>query len=241
MSYDYKEGKNRVDKILKNSLEVLEKKQLPLTEKLTFNNSYYSWVTSIYIDIRESTNLFKNENNVHVSKIIKSFTSELIEILRDSEKLREIGIVGDCVYAIYTAPNKQDNEDLYFKACYCNTYIKMLNKLLNKNELPTFKAGIGLGDSEVLVIKSGRKNVGINKTAWIGNSIVDASNFSSIANKGKFESMVMSHTFYNNLYDIRNKIENLFTKEKHDKYGYCYTGNVVMTKFNEWIENGFKD
>lgn len=241
MSYDYKEGKKRVDEILKSNLEVLEKKHLPPTKKLTFDNSYYSWVTSIYIDIRESTNLFKNENQVRVSKIIKSFTSELIEILRDSDKRREIGIVGDCVYAVYTAPYKGDNEDLHFKACYCNTYIKMLNKLLNENGLPTFKAGIGLGDSKILVIKSGRKNVGINKTAWIGEAIVDASNFSSIANKGKFESIVMSPTFYNNLYDVRNKVEDLFEKEKHNKYGYCYTGNVVMKEFNEWIENDFKD
>ena len=107
MSYDYKKGKNRVDEILKNSLDIIDSKNLPKPEKLTYSNSYYSWVTSIYIDIRDSSKLFKDEDNVKISKLIKSFTSELIEILRDSDNLREIGIVGDCVYAIYNAPLKR--------------------------------------------------------------------------------------------------------------------------------------
>ena len=117
----------------------------------------------------------------------------------------------------------------------------MLNKQLKKHELPTFKAGIGLGDSKTLVIKAGRKDVGINKTVWIGDSIVDASNFSSIANKGSFKKIVMSPVFYNNLYDIHKKAGNLFERKKHHKYGVCYTGNIVMKDFNDWIENNYKD
>lgn len=34
----------------------------------------------------------------------KKFYLEVIEILRVDENLREIGIRGDCVYAIYTTP-----------------------------------------------------------------------------------------------------------------------------------------
>ena len=44
--------------------------------------------------------------------MIKSFTSETIEILRNNDNLREIGIRGDCVYAIYTSPMKRDEYEL---------------------------------------------------------------------------------------------------------------------------------
>ena len=239
--YDYKEGKKRVEEILRNDLEVKENNRLPKSGELTFENSYFSWVASIFIDIRESSTLFKEGNNNEISKLIKSLTSELIEILRRSDNMREIGIIGDCVYSIYTTPLQQDLKDLYFRACYCNTFIIMLNKLLKRNNLPIFKAGIGLGVSKTLVIKVGRKNAGINNKVWIGDSVVDASNFSSIAHKEGFENIVMSTLFYDNLHPIHKKVEELFEKKYHYKYGYCYSGDVIMTEFNNWINNDFKD
>ena len=57
--YDYKEGKKRVEEILKSNLEVKENERIPKSEELTFNNSYHTWVASIFIDIRDSSNLFK--------------------------------------------------------------------------------------------------------------------------------------------------------------------------------------
>lgn len=239
--YDYKEGKNRVEEILSKNLEIEDNNYLPKTDSLTFDNAYYSWVGSIFIDIRDSSSLFKDEDKQNISKIMKCFTSELIEILRESNNKRDIGIRGDCVYAIYTVPYKYDIKNLYFKACYCNTYIKMLNKLLNNHNLPYFKAGIGLGVSKTLVIKAGRKNVGINDNIWIGNSVIDASNFSSIANTNGFDNIVMSSVFYDNLYSIHKKVGELFEKRYHKEYGYCYSGKVIMTEFDNWIDNDFKD
>lgn len=59
-----------------------------------------------FVDIRESSKLFTDKDKEKVAKIIRSFTSEIIEILREDDNLREIGIRGDCVYAIYTTPKK---------------------------------------------------------------------------------------------------------------------------------------
>ena len=236
MIYNYKLGRKRVEKILKNNLKVIDKKKLPSSEVLTFSNSYYSWIASIFVDMRNSSSLFKNENAKKVSEIMKSFTSELIEILRGSNNQREIGIIGDCVYAIYTTPTKKDLEDLYLRALYCNTYIVMLNKLLSKYGLPNFEAGIGLAVGKTLVIKAGREHVGINDTIWIGESVVDASNLSSIANKGDYGEILMSKLYYDNLFGIRRKIKKYF-KEMPSKYGCCYSGSVVNAEFNNWIKN----
>lgn len=107
MTYDYKAGKKRVEKILKSNLDILDNGKLPNSNDLTFNNAYYFWISSIFIDIRDSSTLFKKEDNKNISKIMKSFTSELIEILRKNDNLRDIGIRGDCIYAIYTTPKEQ--------------------------------------------------------------------------------------------------------------------------------------
>lgn len=128
--YDYKAGKKRVKEILDNKLEVIEQNRVPKDNEFTFNNGYYSWVTALFVDIRDSSTLFADGDKEKVSKIIRGFTSEIIEILRDDDNLREIGIRGDCVYAIYTTPSINDIYEIANKSFWVNTYMKMLNKLL---------------------------------------------------------------------------------------------------------------
>lgn len=54
-NYDYKKGKERIVAILDNKLEVVEKDELPSDDSFTFNNGYYSWVSSVFVDIRSSS------------------------------------------------------------------------------------------------------------------------------------------------------------------------------------------
>lgn len=182
--YDYGSGKDCVDAILNNKLEVIEKR-IPSDSSFTFENGYYGWVTGIFVDIRDSSKLFADEDRVKVAKIVRSFTSEIIEILRDDDDLREVGIRGDCVYAVYATPGKLDEYELADKTFYVNTYLKMLNKLLQKRDYPTIRAGIGMSTAQELVIKAGRKDVGINNKVWIGSAVTKASNLSSLGSKNR--------------------------------------------------------
>ena len=77
-------------------------------------------MTAVFVDIRSSSQLFSEEDKG--SKIIRSFTSEIIEILGDDDNLREIGIRGYCVYAVYTTPKKSDIYEVADKTFYINTY-----------------------------------------------------------------------------------------------------------------------
>lgn len=81
--YDYKDGKKRIQEILNNKLDI-EKGYIPKEEAFTYENAYFGWVTALFVDIRDSSKLFSNEDKVQMSKIIRSFTSEVIEILRDA-------------------------------------------------------------------------------------------------------------------------------------------------------------
>ena len=163
MVYDYKEGKKRVNDILNGGLQVIKRDKLPSEDDFTFDNAYKCWISSIFVDIRDSSTLFSNEKQVMVAKIIKSFTSEIIEILREGNTYNEIGIRGDCVYAAYSSPNKADVYEIVDKAFWINTLFKMLNKLFENKNYITIKAGIGVSTAEEVIIKAGRKGVGINR------------------------------------------------------------------------------
>ena len=248
-TYDYKKGKERIEAILDNELIIIEQNELPSDEAFTFSNGYYSWVTGIFVDIRDSSELFADEDKEKVSKIIRSFTSELIEILRKDENLREIGIRGDCVYGIYTTPSKDDIYELADKTFYINTYMKimkMLNKLLSNRSLPEINVGIGMSTAQGLVVKAGRKDVGINSKVWIGKAVTRASNFSSLGNKKGNPALVYSNCSYINFIDkLQEKfgkdVKDWFTYHSDEGDGAYYTANIIKTDFDKWISDGMKD
>lgn len=203
-------------------------------------------MTGIFVDIRDSSELFADEDKEKVSKVIRSFTSEAIEILRKDENLREIGIRGDCVYAIYTTPSKDDIYELADKTFYINTYMKMLNKLLSKRSLPEINVGIGMSTSQELVVKAGRKDVGINSKVWIGKAVTRASNFSSLGNKKGNPALVYSNCSYINFINKLKKVsgekaKDWFTYHSDEGDGAYYTANIVKSDFDKWISNGMKD
>lgn len=122
MDYDYRAGKERIKDILKRNIEIEEKRTVPSENEFTYENAYQCWITSIFVDIRKSTELFNSSNKKNISKIIRSFTSEIIEILNDVDNavIEEIGIRGDCVYAIYSTPTSEMFISLFkfFNHCF---------------------------------------------------------------------------------------------------------------------------
>lgn len=245
-TYDYKSGKKRIEEILDNKLEVISQDKLPTDHdnNFTFSNGYYSWVSAIFVDIRNSSKLFADEDKEKVSKVIRSFTSEIIEILRDDDNLREIGIRGDCVYAVYTTPKKTDVYEIADKTFYINTYMEMLNELLKIRALPELTVGIGMSTDQELVIKAGRKDVGINSKVWIGRAVTRASNLSSLGNKNKVSAIVYSELSYLNFIEQleknnpTKKPRSWFTSHSDYTNGTYYSANIIKFDFNSWILDG---
>lgn len=244
-TYDYKAGKKRVKSILENKLVVIEQAKVPADDNFTFENGYYSWVSAIFVDIRDSTSLFSEEDKEKVSKIIRSFTSEIIDILRNDDYLREIGIRGDCVYAVYTTPKKEDVYEIADKTFYVNTYMRMLNKLLENKGFSTITVGIGMSTAQELVVKAGRKDVGINSKVWIGDAVAKASNLSSLGNKDGLSPIVYSNcsyiNFINKLVEKKSGAESWFKQYYSSNHGTYYCGNIINSEFNKWISDGMKD
>jgi hypothetical protein len=247
-SYNYKERKIKVEEILDNTDKVNEVDKFPRDEDFTYTNGYKAWAGAIFVDLRDSTTLFSEYNDVDISKVIRGFTSEIIEILRqdtDNNELKEIGIRGDCVFAVYSTPKKSDIYDIARRAFYVNTYMSMLNKLLDERGLPTIKAGIGLATKKTLAVKAGRKSSGIHNLVWIGESVAKASKLADLGNKNGVRPIVICDTFYFNYIKEQKKSkpnsESWWKKVDDDTYGTYYHGNVIIPDFNNWIKDGMKD
>lgn len=249
MPYDYKAGAESVKEILNNEIEISDSKKIPKDDsKFTFSNGYYVWVTAIFVDIRNSSELFSKkglEDKKETAKLVRAFTSEIIEILRcDTENMREIGIRGDCVYAIYTTPSKIDIFECANKCFYVNTYLNMLNKMLLSKQKSEFKAGIGMATSEELIIKAGRERTNINSKVWIGDAVSRASNLSSlgeseISDKRLFFSSKSHYNFIDLLKEENNSkdVNSWFTKYTDDNGDVSYKANIIKTDFNNWIKS----
>lgn len=247
MGYDFKEGKKRINAIINNKLEVTTQDKIPNDNEFTFENAYHGWVTGIFVDIRDSTSLFSGEDKEKMSKVIRSFTSEVIEILRGDDNQREIGIRGDCVYAIYTSPTNENEYILENKTVFINTYMIMLNRLLSAKGLPNISVGIGMSTDKELVVKAGRKDVGINNKVWIGEAVAKASKLSSLGNKNGYSPLVYSHSSYLSFIDILVKNnpycdpKSWFNVHYDPEYGIYHDANIVNVQFEKWIADGMPD
>ncbi len=240
MSYDYLNGKKSVEEILNNTAKI-DNKDVPKDEtNFTYGNGIRSWISSIFIDIIGSTNLIKNNDELIVAKVLRSFTSEAISILNLTNTVRQIGVRGDCVYGIYSTPEKKDIYELFDIVCYLNDMVKMLNKIFKKRGYPEIKAGIGLASGHDLIIKAGKKGTGINDRIWIGDAVVDACNLANKAGRNGKKTIGVSSLSYSNFIDQlekNNPNKNVKDWFDYNIYDHAYYCNVIMTDFDNWIEN----
>lgn len=123
----------------------------------------------------------------------------------------------------------------------------MLNELLLGRNLPEIKIGIGMSTSKELVIKAGRKDVGINSKVWIGKAVARASKFSSFGNKNGIAPLIFSKSSYDQFISFleeknrKSKPKEWFNKHYDEQLRTYYSANIIKTEFNSWILDGMKD
>ena len=244
-NFNYEESRKRIEDILNSKTDIKDVNSISNDEDgFTYENGVRTLVGAMFIDIRNSTDYFKENNAEKVARIMRAFTSELIGILKQNEKYVQIGIRGDCVYAIYSTPKQDDLNNILDDACFINTFQKMFQKILEKKGWPRFEIGIGLGASKDLVIKAGKKGTGINDNIWIGDAVIDASKLSNEGNSNGIDPIVMDSCFYDNIKDFNANESYKYSdcakrvwSSKLSEYVYCC--NMVTIGFNNWIKDRF--
>lgn len=240
MKYDYETGESRIEAILSNSAKIQEK-EIPRDDSdFTYDNGIKSWVGSVFVDIVGSKKLIEGEDDLVVAKILRCFTSEIISIMNSTNNARQIGVRGDCVYGIFSVPNKADVYELFEITSCINTLLKMLNKLFTKYDYPTIRVGIGMGIGKDLIVKAGQKGTGINDRIWIGRAVIDACVLANIASRDGRPNIGYSSLAYSNFIDQLLKsspfASGWFSLKHVDSINQdVYFADVVRTSFNKWI------
>ena len=240
--YNFEEPEKRLVEILKNNEEIEEKNVPKDDSEFTYSNGIKSWIGSIFVDIVKSSDIIGKEEDIKVSKILRSFSSELITIMNSSNNVREIGIRGDCVYGIYNTPYQKDIYELVDISAYINTCIKMLNKLFQREELRQIRVGIGVSVGQDLIVKAGKKGSGINDKIWIGNAVVKACNLANVAGRNGKNIIAYSKMTYDNFINVM--IEDMKNKDEQEikgwfKYDYnenAYFADIIYPNEVDWMD-----
>lgn len=240
--YNYRNPKANIINILTSKTKIEDKDHIPHENNFTYENGVRCWTTAIFVDIRNSSELFTEENKDKLARFMRAFTSEIITILSQDDKHYQIGIRGDCVYGIYSSHSKQDDVTVFDYACEINTFIKMLNKLSKNYGYKEISVGIGIGSGQDLIIKAGKVGAGINDKIYIGNALVFASNLCNIANTRQYNPIAIDKDIY------KNVIEKYPSCSQHLKFSRDYSCtpnefyhcNLISSDFNDWINGGMK-
>lgn len=186
---------------LREDVEIVEKSILPDSEssEYTYKKGMKGWTTAIFVDIISSTELFQENDEEKVLKIVRIFTKGLLEILRNSNvKVITTGIRGDEVFAIYSSSNQKDVLDLATLSCKINGFLMKLREEILSEYNIKINAGVGISTSEELVGKAGQKGTGINDLIWIGKSVTTAAKLASKAGRNGESSVLISRLTFNN-------------------------------------------
>lgn len=235
--YSYRSSSTRIGEILDQPAgQFDETDSLPDRDRLTYTNGFYGRCSAIFVDIRDSSKLTQRYRRPALAKLYRAFISEMVAVLNSGQKVREVNIVGDCVWATYNTPYKSDIDDVYTLACRANTLRKLLNKHLEKRDYDPLKFGIGVDWGRVLMVKAGHYGSGINDVVYMGDVVNRAAHLAHKAGRGWHPPIWIGSDFQSNL---KHENTQWLTSQFDSEIGTVYTGDVVLTEMNEWITDTF--
>ena len=239
MPFDFNKSKSRIISILKDKTDITEQDEVPAYDSaLTYKNGIKAWVSALFLDIRKSAEYFNNNKADIVARVMRAYIQEIVSLVKENDKdynlIRDIGIRGDCVYAIYTTPKKADINYVLNVAAHLYSFNLMFQKVLKNNSFPSFKIGIGLGADKDVVIKTGKPYSDVNEMVWVGKAVVDAAHLSSYGNNEEgILTIVANSCFYDNLTE---KNKELFEGKETDYTGETiHYGNFWFVDEMEWV------
>lgn len=237
-SYSYEASSKRIAEILDQPAGQFEETDaLPDRDRLTYTNGFYGRCSAIFVDIRGSSALTTKYKRPTLAKLYRAFISEMVAVLNSDGFVREVNIVGDCVWGTYNTPNKSDIDDVFAVACRANTLRKLLNKHLTKRGYDELAFGIGVDWGRVLMIKAGYNGSGLNDVVYMGDVVNRAAHLAHKAGRGWASKPIwVGRDFNSNL----NADNAKWLASQYDvELGTVYVGDVILTEMSGWIDENF--
>lgn len=233
--YDYTKSSERIKEILNQAAGVFEEvDSLPDRDRLTYTNGFYGMCSAVFIDIRGSSALTAKYKRPTLAKIYRSFISEMVAVLNSDDSVREVNIVGDCVWAVYNTPTKPGIDRIFWVVTQANTLLRLLNHHLGKEGIDPIMIGIGVDYGRVLMIKAGFNGSAINDVIYMGDVVNQAAHLAHEAGRDGADPIFVGPIFHQNL---NEKNRGLLSSKYVLDLGTVYTGNVVSTGMNQWVKN----
>lgn len=231
--YDHATSSSRIKDILDQPAgQFQETDALPDRDRLTYTNGFYGQCAAIFVDIRDSSKLPAKYQRPTLAKIYRSFISEMVAVLNSFSLVREVNIVGDCVWATYNTPLKSHIDSVFTVAVRANTLRKMLNKHLEKRGYEPLNFGIGVDWGRVLMIKAGFNGSGLHDVVYMGDVVNRASHLANKAARGWQNPIWAGDPFASNLDEDNAK---WLAHSYIPDIGSVYTGDVYLTEMDTWI------
>jgi hypothetical protein len=241
--YSLSTSLDRLDEILNQPSGTFEETDsLPDRDKLTYTNGFYSYCTALFVDIRDSSELPSKYKRPRLAKIYRAFISEVVAILNSHAKVREVNIVGDCVWAVYNTPQQSDINDIFSIAAKVNVLENILNlKLTKKGYSTPVYFGIGLSYGRALMIKAGNKGSGINDVVYMGDVVNQAAHLAGRGGKsngfyGRTPCIYMDGVFRQNL----NEDNKALTSRVQTYPVEVFSSDAVNTYMWDWYTENNK-
>ena len=232
--YKVEDSASRMDDILDASDNDYKdnKNSIPARDKLTYKNGYYVDVTSIFIDIVDSSKLTDGHKRPTLAKMYRCFLSECVAIMNSYESCKEISINGDCVWGVFETPNKEDVDAVTDVAAKLHSMIKILNYKLNKKKYEKIAVGIGIDDGVALMVKAGYAGSGLNDVIWMGTVVNSACHLANKAGRGFRKTILVSSKVYDNVLENTQK---LLSSCIIDGATY-YEGDFIWQPMEDWYK-----
>lgn len=230
---------DRLDEVLNQpSGTFKETDSLPSRDQLTFTNGYYSYCSALFVDVRDSSKLPEHYKRPRLAKIYRAFISEVVAILNSAPNVREVNIVGDCVWAVYNTPNVTDIDTVFSLSCRLTVLEKILNlKLKRKGYETPIYFGVGLSYGRALMVKAGHKGSGISDVVYMGDVVNQAAGLASRGGKSngfymRTPRIHMDGVFHQNLNDYNQGL----TQRVQLYPEPVYSSDAVNREMQDWYD-----
>lgn len=232
--YDIEKSSTRMDDILNSSNNnFIDSPNIPNRDSLTFTNGYYVNVTSLFIDIVDSSDMTDIHYRPTLAKIYRCFLSECVAIINSNDICKEINIHGDCVWGVFETPYQNNIDSVICVSAKLYSLIKILNYKLNKKKYTSISVGIGIDYGRALMIKAGYSGSGINDIIWMGDVVNKACHLANSAGRNQRQAIIISSLVYANLCEDNKK---LFSSFYDQNLELKYEGTIVNTYMEEWYK-----
>ncbi|MFG6491280.1 adenylate/guanylate cyclase domain-containing protein [Microbacterium sp. P03] len=233
--YDWAASFARIEDILDQPPGQFEETDaLPDRDRLTFTNGFNAPCSALFVDIRDSSGLTAEYTRPELAKLYRAFISEMVAVLNGHPRVREVNIVGDCVWAVYNTPQKTNLREVFSVAARANSLMKMLNKALTARGYEQVRVGMGVDYGRALMIKAGYSGSGLNDVVYMGDVVNRASHLAHEAGRDGRPPVFIGPVFHRNLDDHRKSL----THERTiSGLGKVFASNPIRSEIEEWMDS----